>query len=625
MRFLLTFAFTCIIFAGLQAQCTINFTPTNPCPGETVTFSIDNPTTGVTYTWDFDGDGNADDTGTSVGYSFPFNNTAQSYPIEAFADGTSCDQTTINVLASPEVAVNALGTGVNQSGNSITACTGSPDVSFELFNTSPSPGSNSSYEVNWGDGSPVENYTNATWGGAITISHDFSGFGFFPITITTTHNNGCTRTQTFSFYNGSNPSVGLANPGNTVGLCAPATLDFPITNTANNPPGTTYEIFLNDMLIATYDQNNIPAIFTYTFDESSCGETTSNGQYENSFELSITASNPCNSSSATIQPIQLSSSPEPGINVIEPANNCPGEVFTFQDVSTNINEVGNQTCENELTQFWSITPGTDGNEWTLLSGTFVGSEELDVQFDVPGTYTVTLTLNSAACGQVMISETVTITTPPLADAITDYDPIADECAPSTINFTNLSSGPQLSFTWQVDQPNGWQFTGGTDENSENPSIQFTQPGTYAVSLTTSNVCDNDLWDTTFVFAGPPSATIDPLGNFCETAAITLDANNVSYSENGSPISNYSWTFSGGTPSSSTQEFPGTINYNSVGNYTIELTLENGCGPTTVSTNFSVIAPPVLTLPLNTTVCEDEPPFPADRRSTGRHLVRPRDY
>ena len=57
-----------------------------------------------------------------------------------------------------------------------------------------------------------------------------------------------------------NPSVGLANPGNTTGLCAPATIDFPITNTATNPTGTIYNVYVSGILVATYTQENVPLV-----------------------------------------------------------------------------------------------------------------------------------------------------------------------------------------------------------------------------------------------------------------------------------------------------------------------------------------------------------------------------
>ena len=58
---------------------------------------------------------------------------------------------------------------------------------------------------------------------------------------------------------------------------------------------------------------------------------------------------------------------------------------------------------------------------------------------------------------------------------------------------------------------------------------------------------------------------------CEGGAVTF--NESSY---GGPLSNYSWTFPGGTPSSSTSPTP-TITYNTPGNYDVKLKISNSAG------------------------------------------------
>src|SRR5690606_6944156 len=152
------------------------------------------------------------------------------------------------------------------------------------------------------------------------------------------------------------------------GLCAPATLTFTITNTAGSPPGTEYHIFVNGKEVASYDQNNLPPSFTYTFDDPSCGINTSTVNYKNAFDLKITASNPCNSSSATIEPIEVSTPPEPKFEIIPPAYSCDGAVYGFKNTSENVNEVrsGNPSeCLQILSPNWTIS-GTAGTDWEVV-------------------------------------------------------------------------------------------------------------------------------------------------------------------------------------------------------------------------------------------------------------------
>ena len=65
---------------------------------------------------------------------------------------------------------------------------------------------------------------------------------------------------------------------------------------------------------------------------------------------------------------------------------------------------------------------------------------------------------------------------------------------------------------------------------------------------------------------------------------------------------YAWTFTGGTPSSSTSADPGNITYNSPGAYTISLSVTNECGTTTVTSPITINPTPVPVVPANIIVC-----------------------
>ena len=55
--------------------------------------------------------------------------------------------------------------------------------------------------------------------------------------------------------------------------------------------------------------------------------------------LRIVASNPCNSSTATIEPIEISEPPDPQFAIIPPPISCAGGIYSFENNTTNINEV----------------------------------------------------------------------------------------------------------------------------------------------------------------------------------------------------------------------------------------------------------------------------------------------
>ena len=72
--------------------------------------------------------------------------------------------------------------------------------------------------------------------------------------------------------------------------------------------------------------------------------------------------------------------------------------------------------------------------------------------------------------------------------------VADKFYPSGssdwVNFTDKSSGVPTSWSWSI-SPATYSFVGGTSSTSQNPTVSFTQPGAYTVSLTTTNAAGNN--------------------------------------------------------------------------------------------------------------------------------------
>ena len=606
-----------------SAQCTFMISNPNPCPGELVNFSVINPMTDSIYTWDYTNNGSIDATGTSVNTSFPYNTSAMTYTVKLFKNGVSCAMQSVNVKASPDASIgldpgqSSPGTTISVSGDTIKTCSSNPNSTVAIYNASTTFNSNNSYEINWGDG-VIQNFNNITFSSSISIVHMYNSYGYKYITVKVTHMNGCVRIRNYVYYNGSNPSVGLTNPGGTVGLCTPSTITFPINNTANNPPGTVYTISVNGTVVQSYNQSNIPSSFTYTFGQTSCNEVTTSGAFQNAFDLRILASNPCGSSAATVEPIELSTPPVADFIITEPANECPGENWIFTDNSTNISEVisGNPSiCNDSIPPSWQISPGTNGNQWNIVSGNLFASEELVVEFLAPGVYFIRMIVTSSICQPDTIIKQVTVLEPPTADANAFFN-TPTGCVPTTVTFDNLSTGYQVSYNWTISPPSGWTFTNGTSSSSENPSINFTTAGTYNVMLTSTNICDMDTWDTSLVFITKPVITWSDIPDVCLTATLNFNSSNVTFSSPGTPITNYQWSFPGGSPSSSTTQYPSNIVYNTPGTYTVSVSATNICGTTTLSQTFIIQAPGTIIMPPNFQLCVDAAPVTLMATPTG---------
>lgn len=594
------------------AQCSFSFSNLGPCAGVPVDLTVDSPDSAVTYSWDVDNDGTPDEEGSAISHRFPILPHAVDYPVTLYADGTACATDTLSVLATPDATIGVPPGIVTLVDREIKACNGSAAFELSIFNASSSYAENEGYTINWGDGTPSENYDNTTFSNTTTLTHNYTGYGYYTIYFTVRHQNGCVFTNTYTFYNGGNPSVGLVIPGNTVGLCAPATLNFPIINTESNPPGTEYRVSINGEEVAYYTQDSLPEVFTYTFEESSCGQMTSTGNYNDAFDIKIVASNPCNSSTATIEPIEVSSPPDPMFEIIAPPNSCAGSTYTFNNNTTNINEVisGNPSaCIDILNPSWTLS-GVSGEDWQIVNGNLFNSNSIDIEFLNPGTYTIEMTLVSFACGEFTISQDVTIYEEPEATATPIFADVGagESCTPVDVAITNNSLGEGLSFNWAVNSDLDWNFIDSTDANSASPVIQFLEGGSYELVLSVSNPCTTVQWDTLLQMPGPPVINLDPLADSCATATLHFDSLNLNYVSNGLPITNYSWQFPGGSVSSSTEAFPSGIRYEAAGTYTIALEATNSCGSYMIADTFIVQELTTLTLPEDQRLCASVSPF-----------------
>ena len=104
-----------------------------------------------------------------------------------------------------------------------------------------------------------------------------------------------------------------------------------------------------------------------------------------------------------------------------------------------------------------------------------------------GTYTITVThkgtLSSAPQAYSLIISGLDNSVPPVSDFTVDnlYPANSSDWA----NFNDLSTNGPTSWLWTI-TPASHSYVGSTSNTSQNPTVSFTQPGAYTVSLTASN-------------------------------------------------------------------------------------------------------------------------------------------
>lgn len=561
-----------------------SFSGNNSCSNLPIQFTNTSSGSGLSYSWNFgDASSGSQNTSSQANPSHLFHASGagtQNYTVtltvtNASGCTSSFSQTvTISALPNP-----ALMDPVAEMRN----CDGS-DFAMTVYDAS-STNQVSSYVIQWGDGSPDFNSATFPGGG---VSHTYTTSEIFTLNYILTGLNGCVDTTSYNIANITNPAIGAANPGATTG-CGPITLCFPLSNYASNHSTTFYVVDYGDGSPKDTLQHPPPATICHTYSTSSCGQS------GNQFVFRIKAINLCDSSEASISPIRVYTGPQSNFTVAA-VNNCVGANVSF----INSTQAGyNSACSSSTLFQWNFGDGQTLTTTTPTNPTHV--------YTSPGTYTVTLTTTNS-CSVNTITRTVCIESPP-APSFT-LSP-SSACIPFTTQITNTSSTLNtcnVTRTWTVlfngspclPSSGAFSFTGGTNATSANPQIQFTQPGNYTVRLTLSNSCGSFTANQAVVAQAPPQVTINAIPSVCAGASVSPTAVVNDCLE---PSDAYSWTFTGGTPSTANTLIPGSVNFPASGTFPVSLAVTNACGTTTA--NASVVIkpiPPSLNPQVNSPIC-----------------------
>jgi PKD repeat protein len=152
-------------------------------------------------------------------------------------------------------------------------------------------------------------------------------------------------------------------------------------------------------------------------------------------------------------------------------------------------------------------------------------------------------------------------------------PVADFSA----NATTIAEGAIVNFADQstnIPTSWGWTFAGGNPASStaQNPSVQYNNAGSYSVSLTATNDGGSDTeTKTNYINVFPL-----PVADFTANITTIDEGQSVQFTDLSSNATSWLWTFSGGTPSSSSSQNP-SVTYNTAGTYTVTLTATNAVG------------------------------------------------
>lgn len=494
-----------------------------------------------------------------------------------------------------------------------------------------------SITINWGDSSAPQAIPQSNW--TTPIPHNYPP-GSYTVLITATTSLGCTVNQSYIAFVGSSPQAAtLSLFANQASGCSPHTTNFTFGIPISNSDGTNYLICFGDNTsncINYVDGTPIPSdwvfsgtaagfnlyTITHVYNITSCGNSVNlNGTtYNNVFLPSVVTTNPCTAPQPQAGSlISVGLAPTASFTPNPIPNICVNIPLTLNNTSNFGGAIDPVTysCNPVSPFYWTISP-SGGAQWTatgLGSDNGFPSNELfwtlgsmtpSITFNQPGNYTITLFVKNS-CGISSISRTVCVEPPltPQFNLNTNNGciPLA-VTATNTTNVVNQCSAP--TYLWSVAYLPafcGTTITPIPNQTTPNASFNFTEPGTYTITLSTTNACGTTTTAQTVTVKKPPTVTIAPIPNACGSATITPTANVTNCAPTGGTLT-YAWTFTGGTPATANTLNPGTITYSSGGPYSVTLQVTNECGVSNTATqSFSVgTAPTITNTTLNQIIC-----------------------
>ena len=468
----------------------------------------------TSYSWDF-GDNTtstqANPTHTYASYG-TFNVTLTA------SDGT-CTSTVTNVLRITNIDSTFTATP--------TAICRNQSVVFTLTDTT------GIQSVKWqfgdGDSSSASSPLPASY------NHLYTTPGNYTVSLTTTDNQGCSRTFVRNSYvnvRGIVPDF-TANPRPP---CVSGSTTF--TDLSNAASGTiTARTWYFGDGSAPLGGNNPSPTHTYT----------ALGSYD--VKLVVTDGFGCSDSITKvgfIQPVN----PTADFTVSSTVR-CIGEQVTFVNTST-----------NAVSYFWDFGDGTTSTDTNPVKS-----------YNTPGTYSVQLIAIAAGGCRDTSTTNVDITILQNAAMFTMSDSVAS-CPPLAIQLTSNPSTP-------AGTQFNWTFGNGSGSTASNPSVVYNYPGTYTVKLvaTTPSGCKDSFTRVVRVYGPTATLTYSPIIG-CMPLTVTLTANAQS-------TNSVTYDFGDGVVDTSTAAISTkTHTYTAAGAYVPKLILGNlaGCRIAVVGTD-----------------------------------------
>lgn len=265
---------------------------------------------------------------------------------------------------------------------------------------------------------------------------------------------------------------------------------------------------------------------------------------------------------------------------------CPASDFisiTVHELPVANFQIIGTTCINEVLEIENLSTNGCTYQWDFDDGSPIQTTPTpDHQYQLAGTYTISLTVTSCEDCIDVFTEQITVTEKAVPLFSTD---VTEGCAELEVTFENLSTGTNMSYLWD--------FGNGQTSTLEEPgTIAFVQANadtTYTVVLAVTNECGTVYFEKDITVFPRPIVNFSP-NEDDGCSPLSLDFSNITL---GNPI-NFYWYIDGVLISTDSllpdQEFTTTDSTITV--YEIMLIADNNCGVDTLIKEVTVYPPNV---------------------------------
>ncbi len=445
-----------------------------------------NPGTNYTIVW---GDGSPNFTGSPFpgsGVSHLYS-TSDIFDLLYIVEGTNGCADTMTQLVSniTNPAIGAANPGATTGCGPMTLC-------FPLSNYATNH-SSTTYEVNYGDGSPI-----------VILPHPPPAVICHTYTTSSCGQPGNAFTFIMKAVNSCDSSLASISPIRVYGGPQANFTASPSTQCVNTPI-----TFLNTSVLGFNSSCTASTVFNWNFGD---GQTLTTVTLTNpvhvytlpgTYTVTLSTTNSCGTTTLS-QNVCIEVPPAPNFT-ITPAIAC----VPFNAVVTNLSPSIN-SCNT--TSVWSVifngsTCLPSAGTWNFINSTNATSLNPEFEFIGPGQYTVRLTMTNS-CGTFIYDQIVIGQAPPQITLAS----LPTICAGESVNPSAV-----VNDCYEPADSYSWTFTGGLPSNSSlliPGSVQYVNAGTFNVQLVVVNLCGSVSATTPVVVNSPPIANAGPDIAFC---------------------------------------------------------------------------------------------------------------